>query len=145
MGRIASNVYDQFRKFYRRLRGDRPPSNANFALLQCWKGVASTGLPVLVFKAPARKASGAKPRTGQFDYLQYVLKLAGRRSQVNVKFVDGTDHSFANKVGRTAIREHTENWLKAHFPKAAQIDLLANRLRHDISSGELVVPRTSHN
>jgi pimeloyl-ACP methyl ester carboxylesterase len=144
MGRIASNVYDQLRKFYGRLRGSRPPSNANFALLRCWKDVASTGLPVLLFKAPARKAFGAKPRTGQFDYLQYVLKLAGRRSQVTVKLVDGTDHSFANKVGRAAIREHTENWLKAYFPKAAQIDPLANRLCHETSSNEIIVPTTSH-
>jgi pimeloyl-ACP methyl ester carboxylesterase len=144
MGRIASDVYDQLRKFYRRLRGSRPPSNANFALLRCWKDVASPGLPVLLFKAPARKAFGSKPRAGQFDYLQHVLKLAGRRGQVTVKFVHGTDHSFANKVGRSAIRQLTENWLKVHFPKAGEIDPLANRLCHEISTSKLIVPRKSH-
>jgi pimeloyl-ACP methyl ester carboxylesterase len=143
-GRIASNVYDQLRKFYRRLRGSRLPSNANFALLKCWKDVASKGLPIFLLKAPARKAFGAKPRAGEFDYLQYVLKLAGRRSQVTVKFVDGTDHSFANKVGRSAIRQHTENWLKVHFPNEGQIDPLANPLRHETRSNEISVPTTSH-
>jgi pimeloyl-ACP methyl ester carboxylesterase len=137
-GRIASNMYDQLRKFYRRLRGSRPPNNANFALLRCWKDVASTGLPILLLKAPARKAFGAKPRAGEFDYLQYVLKLAGRRSQVNVKFVDGTDHSFANKVGRSAIRQHTENWLKAHFPMDEGTAPLADRLRQETNSNELI-------
>ena len=71
------NVYDQLRKFYRRPRGSRLPSNANFALLKCWKDVASKGPPIFLLKAPARKAFGAKPRAGEFDYLQYVLKLAG--------------------------------------------------------------------
>jgi len=143
-GRIASNLYDQLRQFYRRLRGSRPPVNANFALLKCWKDVASTGLPILLLKAPARKACGTKPRTGEFDYLQYVLKLAGRRSQVTVNFVEGTDHSFANKVGRSAIRQHTENWLKVHFPKAGETDPLANRVRHETSTNEISVPTTSH-
>jgi pimeloyl-ACP methyl ester carboxylesterase len=143
MGRIASNVYDQLRKFYRSLRGSRPPSNANFELLRCWKVVASTGLPILLLKAPARKAFGAKPRAGEFDYLQYVLKLAGRRSQVTVKFVEGTDHSFANKVGRSAIRKYTENWIKVHFPMEERIDPLVSHLRHEINSDELIASKTS--
>lgn len=143
MGRIASNMYDQLRKFYRRLRGSRPPSNANFALLRCWKDVASTGIPILLFKAPARKAFGAKPRTGEFDYLQYVLKTAGRRSKVTVKFVEGTDHSFANKVGRNAIRQQTESWLNACFSDAGQTAPLTNRLLHEDSSNEVSVATTS--
>jgi pimeloyl-ACP methyl ester carboxylesterase len=144
MGRIASNVYDQLRRFYRRLQGSRPPGNANLALLKCWKDVTSNGLPVLLFKAPARKAHGTKPRAGEFDYLQHVLKLAGRRSQVTVKFVDGTDHSFANKAGRSALLQHTENWLKDRFADARQADPLANRVRRDTSQNELTVPKTSH-
>jgi pimeloyl-ACP methyl ester carboxylesterase len=144
MGRTASNVYDQLRELYCRIRGSRPPSNANFALLRCWKKVASTGLPILLLKAPARKASGTKPRAGEFDYLNHVLRLAGRRSQVNVTFVDGTDHSFANKVGRNAIRQHTENWLKAYFPNAGQIDPLVSCFRHETSTNEISVPTTSH-
>jgi|HubBroStandDraft_5_1064220.scaffolds.fasta_scaffold18210_3 alpha-beta hydrolase superfamily lysophospholipase len=144
-GRFASNVYDQLRKFYRGLRGAKPPANANFPLLKCWKDVATTGLPILLLKAPARKATGTKPRAGEFDYLQHVLKLAGRRSQVTVKFVDGTDHSFANKAGRSAIRQHTENWLKSCFPMAGQIDRLTNPLRRENSANEMSAATTSHN
>ena len=61
---------------------------------------------------------------------------------MTVKFVDGTDHSFANKVGRSAIRQHTENWLKVHF-EHERIDP-ANPLRHETRSNEISVPTTSH-
>lgn len=144
-GRFASNVYDQLRKFYRGLRGAKPPGNANFPLLKCWKDVATTGLPILLLKAPARKATGTKPRAGEFDYLQHVLKMAGRRGQVTVKFVDGTDHSFANKAGRSAIRQHTENWLKSRFPMAGQIDRLTDPLPRENSANEMSAATTSHN
>ncbi len=80
--------------------GMRLHENANFGLLNRWKDVASTGLPILFLKAPARKASGTKPRVGEFDYLKYVLGLAGRNSKVVVELIEGTDHSFANRLGR---------------------------------------------
>jgi hypothetical protein len=75
------------------LRGNALPRNANFGLLSRWKEVASTGLPILFLKAPARKAQGTKPRAGEFDYLRYVLGLAGRNSKVVVELIEGTDHS----------------------------------------------------
>jgi hypothetical protein len=61
---------------------------------------------------------GAKARTGEFDYLEHVLKIAGPRSEVTVKLAEGTDHSFANLLGRKAVEQHTEDWLRSHFPLA---------------------------
>ena len=78
--------------------------------------MASGGLPILFIKAPGLKTSGTKPRVGEFDYVKYVLGLAGRKSQVAVQFISGTDHSFANRVGRAAVRERMESWLAAYFP-----------------------------
>jgi hypothetical protein len=57
-----------------------------------------------------------KPRIGEFDYLGYALRLAGRMSRVVVKVADGADHSFANRLGRDAVRVHAEQWLGEYFP-----------------------------
>ena len=65
----SSNIYHRIRKTGLIFRGSAPPRNANFALLSRWKEVASTGLPVLLLKAPGRKTKGTKPRIGEFDYL----------------------------------------------------------------------------
>jgi pimeloyl-ACP methyl ester carboxylesterase len=124
-GKILSNVYDRLRKVRLLLRKNAPPQNANFALLTCWKQVASKGLPILLFKVPGRKNTGTKPRVGEFDYLQYVLGIAGSRSQIAVELIEGTDHSFANRAGRSAIREKTQIWLRFHLPQA-QLEELAS-------------------
>lgn len=115
LGRLASNAYDRLRQVRLRLMGNRLPQNANVPLLRCWKNLAQTGLPILILKAPARKAMGVKPRAGEFDYLQHVLRVAGSRSQIRVEFTQGTDHSFANRPGRKAVQEHAENWLRSNF------------------------------
>lgn len=118
VGRIASDVYHQLKEIHLRLRGERLPENANLSLIKCWKEVVPTGLPILLLKAPARKAVGTKARTGEFDYLEHVLKIAGSRSQVTVKFAEGADHSFANRLGRKAVEQHAEDWLRSYFPCA---------------------------
>jgi pimeloyl-ACP methyl ester carboxylesterase len=115
-GRVASNVYDLLRKAMLQLGGNHLPENANLGLLRRWAEVASSGMPILLFKAPARKAKGTNPRAGEFDYLAYSLKVAGLRSKVAVQFTKDTDHSFANRAGRSAVRQPTENWLQTHFP-----------------------------
>jgi pimeloyl-ACP methyl ester carboxylesterase len=115
-GGILSNVFDRLRDIRLYLRRNSPPQNANSPLLHCWKQLASTGLPVLLIKAPARKSQGTKPRVGEFDYLKYILELAGSRGQVAVELIEGTDHSFANRAGRVAIRQRTEVWLRSHLP-----------------------------
>jgi pimeloyl-ACP methyl ester carboxylesterase len=111
-GGIISNVYDGVRGLRRLLRGNAVPGNANKKLLQCWKKLAPTGIPILLFKAPARKAAGIKPRAGEFDYLSHVLQIAGSGSRVVVKLIERTDHSFANRAGRAAVAQVTERWLQ---------------------------------
>jgi hypothetical protein len=116
LGGILSNVYDLARDVRLLLFKNRPPRNANFSLLHCWKKVASSGLPILIFKAPGLKTMGTKPRQGEFDYLEHVLKIAGQKKRIAVQFIEDADHSFANRLGRAAVRGHAETWLAAQFP-----------------------------
>jgi pimeloyl-ACP methyl ester carboxylesterase len=116
LGGILSNIYDRMRKIRLIFRGSAPPQNANLVLLSRLKEVASTGLPILLFKSPGRKTQGTKPRVGEFDYLAHVLKIAGRKSQVSVELLEGTDHTFANRTGRAAVRRQTELWLSKYLP-----------------------------
>jgi alpha-beta hydrolase superfamily lysophospholipase len=110
-GGLLSNLYDRMRTVRLALRGNGLPQNANTKLLQCWKKLVSSGMPIILFKAPARRATGTKPRPGEFDYLSYVLRVAGPNSQVQVKFVEDTDHSFANRTGRAIVARDTKQWL----------------------------------
>jgi pimeloyl-ACP methyl ester carboxylesterase len=114
-GRI-SNIYDRLRHIGTLVRGSRPPGNANWPLLRCWRQLESAGMPILILKAPARKAPGIKPRAGEFDYFRYLRALPGHSGRVAVRLVEGTNHSFANSQGKAAVREHTERWLEARFP-----------------------------
>lgn len=114
-GGTLSNAYDRLKKARQALRGSSPPGNANFPLLKRWIDVAAKGTPILLFKAPGRKSPGMKPRAGEFDYLAYILAKAGRKSQIDVQLIEGTDHSFANRIGRTTVRQQTERWLGAYF------------------------------
>lgn len=116
IGAAASDIYDRWSNLLLLVRGERPPGNANFRLLSCWKQVTTTGMPVLLLKAPGLKAAGTKPRLGQFDYLKHVIKLAGNRNQVTIKLIEGTDHSFANRAGRAAVRQQIGSWLERYFP-----------------------------
>ncbi len=109
-------MYGSLREFRLFLRRNAPPGNANFPLLNCWKRLASAGLPILIMNASSHDSYGDKSRMGEFDYIKYVLKLAGRRSQVAVRSIEGTDHSFANRLGREGVRQHAERWLNACFP-----------------------------
>ncbi len=118
IGEALSDIYDRWRKSLLLVRGESPPGSANFRLLNCWKQVATTGMPVLMLKAPGLKAAGTKPRVGQFDYLKHVMELAGNKSKVTIKLIEGTDHSFANRVGRAAVRQQIGIWLERYFPLA---------------------------
>jgi len=118
VGAFLSNGYDRARKLRLLLRGNSLPANANSALLARWKQVASGGLPILILKAPGIKAQGSKPRVGEFDYIDYAVKLAGRKSRVSVDFVESADHSFANCEGREAVERRIAGWLAAQFPLA---------------------------
>jgi alpha-beta hydrolase superfamily lysophospholipase len=115
IGRLLSYVYDRVKKLALLMRGTTPPGNANQPLLACWKQVATGGLPILLLRAPGIKAQGSKPRVGEFDYIEHILKLAGRKSKVSAEFVEGADHSFANHQGREAAERHIGEWLSSHF------------------------------
>jgi alpha-beta hydrolase superfamily lysophospholipase len=115
VGRMLSNIFDRLKKVRLAASGSGLPANANSDLLAQWKQVATAGLPILLLRSPGIKAQGDKPRVGEFDYIDHVLKLAGRRSRVLAEFVDGADHSFANRVGRQAVDEHIEHWVELHF------------------------------
>jgi pimeloyl-ACP methyl ester carboxylesterase len=116
LGRFLSNIFDHLKEIRLLFRGNSPPENANVPLLRCWKELASSGLPILILKAPVRKIPGMKPRLGEFDYLKYALRLADGRNLVVVKVTDGANHSFANRLGRDAVRLYTEQWLDEYFP-----------------------------
>jgi alpha-beta hydrolase superfamily lysophospholipase len=116
IGMTLSNVYDRARDLHLFLRGSVPPANANIPLLACWKQAAAAGLPILLLKAPGIKARGERPRVGEFDYIDHVLKLAGRKNRIAVEFIEAADHSFANRLGREAVEHHIEDWLVTHFP-----------------------------
>jgi alpha-beta hydrolase superfamily lysophospholipase len=131
LGGIVSNIYDRIRKIGLIFRGSAPPQNANLALLSRWREVASTGLPILLFKSPGRKTQGTKPRAGEFDYLAHVLKIAGRKSQVAVELLEGTDHTFANRTGRAAVRRHIELWLSKYLPLPEKFSAPASQSQTD--------------
>jgi pimeloyl-ACP methyl ester carboxylesterase len=116
LGGLFSNVFEFLNEIPLFPSGRGLPKNANYPLLRCWKRLSSTGLPILILKGPDRKTSSMKPRAGEFDYLKYLLRVAGRGSQVVVKVTDGASNAFANRQGRAAVGQHTEQWLNACFP-----------------------------
>ncbi|MFZ0664724.1 MAG: alpha/beta fold hydrolase, partial [Acidimicrobiales bacterium] len=111
LGRLISKGYDLFTDLRLYLRRNPMPENANFPLLRCWKTVASTGLPILLLKAPA-----TKPRGEEFDYLKYILEQAGSSSRVVVKVVEGAGHTFSNRAGRAGVQQLLESWLNFYLP-----------------------------
>lgn len=115
LGRLMSKVYDRIRQLNLNLQPDNLPENANLRLLRCWKRVASSGQPILMLKAPARKAVGTKPRAGEFDYLNYAMNTRGPQARVQLRFAAGTDHSFANRKGRASVRCEIGTWLDTYF------------------------------
>lgn len=109
-GALMRAGYDRIRDLREALRKETLPANANLNLISRVKKVVSSGLPILIFKAPRPPL---KP--GDFDYFAYVLSLAVRSDQFTVKTIDDTDHSFSNRTGRLAVRQHCEAWLGEHF------------------------------
>lgn len=110
LGRKIESLCNRLKAYWVLLAGSPPPSNANFQLLNCWKDVASAGLPIILFKA----VPGFRQR-GEFDFVNHILKLAGRRSKVVVKVIEGAGHTFSDRIGRYAVREYVESWLAVNF------------------------------
>lgn len=116
LGRALSRAFDFAKQFRLLLRGGALPANANIALLRACKELGSSGLPILVLKAPSRRATGKNVRIGEFDYFKYVVEIAGRQHRITMKLIDGASHSFSNHRDRVAVREHIGNWLTSNFP-----------------------------
>ncbi len=109
-GRFISTVHDKIRAAWLFFRGDALPQNANRPLLSVWKTLSANGLPMLVLQA-----AGTKGRSGEFDYLRYLLNIAGRENRVVIKVIDGAGHTFSNTMGRTGVRQETIAWLGEYF------------------------------
>ena len=118
LGGILSNVFDWLKELRLRLRRTELPRNANFPLIKRWKTLASAGMPILIIKVPAAKATGAKPRMGEFDYLAHLAGVGGSHNRVEIKVIEGTSHSFADPMGRLGVLRYTESWLSKSFPQA---------------------------
>lgn len=143
--KVLIRGYDFSKQVLLSLHGNGLPENANHRLLHCWKEVSSAGLPILIIKRSDRDGCGAKPRPGEFDYLPHVLKLAGREARVVVKVTEGANHSFANHVGRTAVRHETEQWLDAYFPLAESGEPTASGSRVEFAHSGMAAETISAN
>lgn len=125
IGGALSRAFDLYKRIRLILDRSNLPENANVALLKCWKQVAAAGLPVLILKAPSRGATSAKPRMGEFDYLGYILRLAGRQHRVQLRIMETANHSFSNQEGRLAVRREVEGWIQEFFPLTRREDIVA--------------------
>jgi pimeloyl-ACP methyl ester carboxylesterase len=116
LGGVLSKVYAHFKSISLLIHRNALPENANVPLLKCWEDLASGGMPILLLNASAPQASAAKPRVGKFDYLQHILKLAGRRNRLEVRVVENANHAFSNPSGRAAVCQHVQEWMPIFFP-----------------------------
>jgi pimeloyl-ACP methyl ester carboxylesterase len=115
------------------------PTNANLPLLRCWEDLSSRGLPILILNKPERKSAEMKARARTFDYLEYVVKLAASRNRIDLRLAEGSDHSFSNRSGRTAVRHHVEGWLDVSFPLADGVDSAVPALLQESDPADLIV------
>jgi len=138
VGELLRATYTRMRELRKKPGKGTLPGNAHFGLLSHWKKVLSNGLPILILKSAEPAALGSsKLRSSNFDYLGYIASFAVRSNQITVKVIEGTDHSFANRAGRAAVRQYTEAWLSEYFPQeSADAPLLQHQSLQ--ASGKLV-------
>ena len=117
VGEVLRAAYARIREARKRRGNGKLPGNANVKLVTHWKRLVSSGLPIIVFKSDEPAALGSsKLRAGAFDYLEHISSFAGHRNRLSLLRIEGTNHSFADRLGRAAIQEHSEAWLRKHFP-----------------------------
>lgn len=136
-GRLTIAGYSRMKTAWRALLGDLPPENANLPLLDCWRSLSANGLPMLVFKAAGATANG------EFDYLAFLRKKAGRNSQLAVKTIEGAGHTFSNAVGRETVRCESLDWLNVHFSQAEREDGVTAKSGQGRALGE-VLPESAN-
>jgi pimeloyl-ACP methyl ester carboxylesterase len=138
LGEVLRASYARLREARKRFGQDALPGNANFGLIARWKKVLSNGTPILVFKSSERLGN-SKLRAGAFDYLAHMASLAKRSGQLTIETVQDTDHSFANRSGRAAVRSCAEAWLGQHFPLVRAEDLAVQNLSRQISEADSLI------
>jgi pimeloyl-ACP methyl ester carboxylesterase len=138
VGEVLRAAYSRIREARRKRGNGTLPGNANVNLVTHWKQLVSSGLPMLVLKSGEPAALGSnKLRAGTFDYLEHILAFAGQRSRLSLHTIEGTNHSFADRLGRAAILEHAEFWLHKHFPgEAEEAAVLQTTTAGHVSHGE---------
>jgi pimeloyl-ACP methyl ester carboxylesterase len=117
-----------------RARRNTLPKNTNLPLIGCWERLASAGLPMLVLSPPARK-----PTLGEFDYLHYLQPAARGRDAIVFQSIEGVTHSLLERHDKESVREHTERWLEACFPRVKAAP--RNIRRSDDQRETLLLPR----
>ena len=127
-GEVLRAAYARLREARKKQDNATLPGNANVKLVTHWKQLVSSGLPILVCKSaePAAALGSSKLRASMFDYLEHISSFAGHSSRLSLRTIEGTNHSFADRVGRAAIREHAEAWLHKHFPGEVAATALLN-------------------
>jgi pimeloyl-ACP methyl ester carboxylesterase len=146
VGAMIRTTYDRVREFPGTLRKGGLPANANFSLISRFKQVVSRGVPLLIFRA-YQPAVGSGTGEAGFDYLAYMSSFAVRSNQFSIKTIEATDHSFSNRAGRLAVRQHTETWLSEYFPEGvASAPLLPrqdSQIHAPLTLGNPVITRVS--
>jgi pimeloyl-ACP methyl ester carboxylesterase len=138
VGEVLRAAYTRLREARKKSGNGTLPGSANVKLVTHWKQLVSSGLPILVVRSgePAG-ASCSRLRAGTFDYLEHITSFAGQRSRLSLHMIEGTNHSFADRLGRAAILEHAKFWLRKHFPgEAEETAVLAGTSAADVSDGE---------
>jgi pimeloyl-ACP methyl ester carboxylesterase len=103
--------YDRLKHFRLLLRSNKLPKNANMPLIRCWNRLVAAGLPMLILRAPTLAA-----KVGEFSYLRYLQSNLPADSQVITKEIEGTNHSFADSIGKEAVLSHMYHWLRTANP-----------------------------
>ena len=112
----VSEVYGQFNRLRFLGRRNAPPEDTNLPLIARWRELRSADLPVLLLHAAGVTPDESKRSLGEVDYLKHILEAADHNGRVAIELVEGTDHSFANRQGKTGVRQQTGDWLRDHFP-----------------------------
>ena len=116
IGGLLSRAFDFVKQFRLLVRRGVLPANANVRLIRACKELASSGAPILILKAPSRRAAGANVRMGEFDYLDWIVKVSGSHHHITLTPVAGANHSFSNHQDRAVVLNNIVSWLTAYFP-----------------------------
>jgi pimeloyl-ACP methyl ester carboxylesterase len=120
-GVLLRATYDRLREVPIAIRERFSSRESGLDFIFRWKSVASTGMPILVFRAPRPQALGGdKPNPSSVDYLDHLSSLTRGRSRLTIHEIEGSDHSFANLNGRTKVLAYSESWLNRHFSMAEE-------------------------